>query len=52
MVTCASDRVSQLFLGFVLLGCAAVLCLSAMFDNHGPHIAVTLNLQSDIKISL
>lgn len=52
MVTCASDRVSQLFLGFVLLGCAAVLCLSAMFDNHGPHIAVTLNLRSHIKISL
>lgn len=52
MVTCASDRVSQLFLGFVLPGCTAMLCLSAVFDNHEPHIAATQNFQSDIKIRL
>lgn len=55
-VTCESGGVSQLSLGCVLLGRTAKFYLPAMFDNHKPHIAVTLNLfrslQSVIKIPL
>lgn len=55
-VTCESGCVPSSSFGFVLLGCTAVFCVPAMFDNHKPHIAVTLSLlrslQSDIKISL